>query len=144
MMMQLLTPQQLRAFAIAITDVTGLRQELDTHIVRGPGFLPGRTAVINSSGGIDAAMGASTDCVRVDGSTGPCGPLYTRVDRFKLSAEMLTFTLAQYPQGQVLVYRNGILMYPGEDYDLSQQTIRFRSASRPHISDLVQLVYVSY
>src|SRR5579864_7600250 len=55
------------------TDVVGLTGDLGLRPVRGPGFSPGRAARINSAGGIDAVIGNPSDCVLVDGTTGPCG-----------------------------------------------------------------------
>ncbi len=58
---------------IPISDVAGLATELSARPLKGSGFAAGRAAVINSVGQIDAAAGNSTDCIRVDGSSGVCG-----------------------------------------------------------------------
>src|SRR5579871_6773261 len=60
--------------AVQISDVTGLVNQLAIRPQTGVGFTAGRAAVINSSGQIDGATGNLSDCVRVDGSSGPCGP----------------------------------------------------------------------
>ena len=59
--------------AILITDVAGLRDELDNRPAKGSGFTPGRVTVANSEGELDGVAGAVQDCVRVDGTSGPCG-----------------------------------------------------------------------
>ena len=51
----------------------GLENELALRPQEGVGFTVGRAAVINTSGQIDGAAGNLSDCVRVDGSSGPCG-----------------------------------------------------------------------
>ena len=56
-----------------ISDVVGLANALALLPQEGVGFTLGRAAVINSSGQIDGAAGNLSDCVRVDGSSGPCG-----------------------------------------------------------------------
>jgi len=53
----------------AESDVAGLVTDLAMRPLKGPGFAPSRTAVINSSGAIDAAIGNSGDCVLVDGTS---------------------------------------------------------------------------
>ena len=57
----------------SITDVIGLRSELDVRPAKGSAFRSSRAAVINTSGALDAALGNPSDCVRVDGTSGPCG-----------------------------------------------------------------------
>ena len=36
-------------------------------------FLPSRAAVIGATGELESASGDPEDCIRVDGSSGPCG-----------------------------------------------------------------------
>ena len=59
--------------SILISDVTGLQNELNLRPLEGVGFAPARTAVIDSAGMIDAALGNLSDCVRGYGTSGPCG-----------------------------------------------------------------------
>lgn len=40
---------------------------------KGPNFLPSRAAIIDAAGLIDGASGTLSNCVHVDGSSGPCG-----------------------------------------------------------------------
>lgn len=58
---------------INIGNVIGLANELTLRPVKGAAFTTGAVAFINSQGQIDAVVGASSDCVKVDGSSGPCG-----------------------------------------------------------------------
>jgi hypothetical protein len=55
------------------SDVIGLLADLEARAIKGPGFAPGRVAIVNSTGALETALGADGDCVRVDGSSGPCG-----------------------------------------------------------------------
>jgi hypothetical protein len=50
-----------------------LQNELNLRPLEGMGFAPARTAAIDSSGMIDAAVGNLIHCVRVDRTSGPCG-----------------------------------------------------------------------
>src|SRR5580704_19301931 len=58
---------------VQIGDGVGLSNELAVRPMKGVGFGIGRAAVIDQAGQIDAASGNLGDCVRVDGSSGPCG-----------------------------------------------------------------------
>src|SRR5882724_7090184 len=59
--------------AIQESDVTGLVQDLVVRPVKGTGYTNSHTAIINDTGAIDGAAGSPTDCVHVDGTSGPCG-----------------------------------------------------------------------
>lgn len=53
-------------------DVTGLGTALTARPTKAAGFGQG-AAIIDGSGNLDKASGSASDCVRVDGSSGPCG-----------------------------------------------------------------------
>src|SRR4051794_39276621 len=57
---------------VDIAGISGLRNELDLRPMRGPTYFYGRAAIIGTSGSIEGAMGVGTDCVRVNGTSGPC------------------------------------------------------------------------
>ena len=59
--------------SISISDVTGLAAELAARPYSGPGYAPGRALMADPTGFISAVEGDPSDCVRVDGSSGPCG-----------------------------------------------------------------------
>jgi len=48
--------------------------DLTARAVKGPGYSNSRAAIISDTGQIEGAVGASTDCIRVDGASGACGP----------------------------------------------------------------------
>ena len=61
-------------------DVVGLIADLGARPLKGPAFAAGRVAMVNPLGSLDGVAGSPGDCVRVDGSSGPCGPPASFVD----------------------------------------------------------------
>ena len=57
---------------IPIGSVDGLPEELSIRPQKGPNYTGSRAAVIASTGQLAGATGNATDCIRVDGSAGPC------------------------------------------------------------------------
>jgi hypothetical protein len=58
---------------ITIPDVQNLTQELANRPIRGTGFSSNRALRTNATGQLESVDGPATDCVKVDGSAGPCG-----------------------------------------------------------------------
>ncbi len=139
--------------AIQISDVTGLESQLTLRPQDGVGFTLGRAAVINSSGQIDGASGSLSDCVRVDGSSGPCGagggsglfPSFSdsEIPSGAINGANLVFTLAfpPSPAASLDLSLNGLLMKQGGDYTLSANTITFLAASTPQTGDVLVASY---
>lgn len=139
--------------AIQISDVTGLVNQLALRPQEGVGFAIGRAAVINTSGQIDGATGNLSDCVRVDGTSGPCGsgsgsgilPLFSDGEvpggAVNGSNRVFTLSFAPSPQASLDLYRNGLLMRPGTDYTLSGNVVTFLAASTPQVGDLLAASY---
>ncbi len=132
---------------VDIAEVTGLRTELDLRPARGASYMASRAAIINSSGAIDSALGEPGDCLRVDGTTGPCGTPVVFVDgetpggtvngvnaQFSLGAAPL-------PSASLALFRNGILQRAGIDYNLAASNITFTSVSIPTTGDTLQASY---
>jgi len=137
---------------VQISDVTGLTNELAIRAAKGVGFGIGRVAVINQAGQLDAASGNLGDCVRVDGSSGPCGSGAGGASGNFVDAEIpagavnglnATFTLASAPSptGSLALYRNGLFQRQNVDYQLSTSTITFFLASIPVTGDLLVANY---
>jgi len=137
---------------VQISDVTGLPNELSIRPMKGVGFGIGRAAVINQSGQIDAASGNLGDCVRVDGSSGPCGSgggagggnfVDSEVPSGAVNGSNAVFTLASTPSpaGSLELYRNGLYQRQGVDYEISANTITFFLASVPSTGDLLVANY---
>jgi len=55
------------------SDVIGLVADLGARPMRGPGSAPNRVTVTDELGALSSATGSLADCVRVDGTSGPCG-----------------------------------------------------------------------
>lgn len=138
---------------IQITDVTGLTNELNIRTMRGTGFMPSRTAVINTSGMVDAAVGNLDDCVHVDGSSGPCGSGTTGVSGATfydaetpggtVDGSNTTFSLnaSPNPPASLQLMRNGIVQRQGTDYFVSGSTVTFLAGAVPQSGDIVQAWY---
>src|ERR1051326_1805459 len=136
--------------SVQIGDVVGLTSELASRPMKGVGFAIGRTAVINQAGQIDGAVGNLGDCLHVDGSSGTCGGggsgdnfADAEVPAGAINGVNTQFTLvsAPSPAGSLELYRNGLLMRQGADYQISANTITFFLASVPVTGDLLVASY---
>jgi hypothetical protein len=140
-----------QARPILIEEVTGLRQELDARARIGSGYTTDRAAWITSSGELAGVSGAVADCVKVDGTSGPCGtggggpttPVPTFVD-FETPAGLMdgsnaVFTLSQVPNPpeSLQMFRNGLLQKQSVDFSLSGNAVTFIPAAVPTIGDIL-------
>ena len=124
------------------SDVVGLISDLGARPLKGPGYAAGRVAFVNPTGAIETVTGAPTDCVRVDGSSGPCGgtqPSFVDSDSPAglVDGANTTFTLSGVPSpaASLTVYRNGMLQKVGQDFTLSGNQIQFVAAAAPQAGD---------
>lgn len=139
------------AGTVQITDVTGLSDELAIRPVKGAGYTAGRAAVVNADGELDAAAGDPSDCVRVDGSTGPCGTggganpgfvdMETPAGIVDGSNVLFTLVRPASPPSSLLLYRNGILQKQGLDYTLVGASISFAGGAIPQQGDVLLASY---
>jgi hypothetical protein len=132
---------------VQIGDVIGLTNELEVRPMRGVGYSLGRAAVINNAGLIDGAAGSLSDCVHVDGSSGPCGGgggggisgqfADAEIPAGTINSSNTSFVLAHAPDpaGSLMLFRNGLRMKPAVDYSLSGSTITFFVAATPQTGD---------
>lgn len=134
----------------AISDIAGLRAELDVRPSKGSAFANSRAAVINASGTIDGAIGNSGDCIHVDGTSGPCGSTGTSVvfvdgatPTGAINGTNASFTLASAPSPatSLNLFRNGLLLRQSVDYTISGSTVTMASGSIPASGDVVQAWY---
>ena len=128
------------------SDVVGLVADLAIRSVKGPGYINSKAAVISDSGQIEAASGNSLDCVRVDGSSGPCGGVTfvdSEVPTGAVDGTNATFTIAAAasPTSSLQLFRNGLKQKPGVDYSSSGTTITFLSGAIPQPGDSLQVAY---
>ena len=123
------------------SDVTGLVADLTARPVEGPGYANSRAAVINDVGQIEGAVGSTTNCLHVDGTSAPCTPALNFVDSESpagvVDGSNSTFTLVNtpLPSTSLHLYRNGIRQKPGFDYTILGPTITFLSVSIPQPGD---------
>ncbi len=135
---------------IPISSVVGLTSALAVVPIEGVGYAPGLAAVINSSGQLTGATGNLGDCVKVDGSSGPCGgggvlPAFSdgETPTGAINGLNTTFTLAftPSPAASVQVYLNGLRLQVGVDYTLSGSTISFTLVTVPQLGDVLLASY---
>ncbi|MBM3813508.1 MAG: hypothetical protein FJW20_17940 [Acidimicrobiia bacterium] len=138
---------------IEISNVNGLQEELNLRPLVGLNFVPSRAAIINIDGALEGAVGDPGECVRVDGSAGPCGSgalgiaAATFVDgetpNGAVNGSNLSYTLANTPNpaSSLLLYRNGMLQKLNLDYTMSGASINFVSAAVPQSGDVLLASY---
>lgn len=140
--------------SLQITDITGLQSALNIRPTEGTSFAVSRAAVIDSTGALDGATGNLSDCVHVDGTTGPCGTVSggstgsgTFVDAEfpvgTMDGTNAAFTLANAPAppASLELFRNGLLLSQGNDYTLSGNAVTFLTASVPQPGDTLLASY---
>jgi hypothetical protein len=129
------------------SDVTGLIADLTARPVEGPGYVSSRAAVINDSGQIEGAVGSTTNCLHVDGSSGPCALAVNFVDAETPAGPVdganVTFTLAfaPSPATSLHLFRNGLLQKATFDYTISNLTVTFLSGAAPQPGDTLIAEY---
>jgi hypothetical protein len=130
------------------SEVTGLLADLGSRPVKGPAYAPAGVAVVDSSGLLETASGVPTDCLHVDGSSGPCGtqsPSFTdaNVPAGVVDGSNAAFTLAAVPNPatSLNLYRNGLLLKAGQDYTLSGQSVQFVAGAVPQPGDTLLASY---
>ena len=133
------------------SDVVGLIADLNSRPTEGPGYATGRVLVSNAVGELEAVSGNLSDCVRVDGSSVPCGsgggnaPGYidNEVPGGLVDGANAAFSLANPPNptASLALYRNGMLMKSGFDYTLAGNIVQFVTAATPQPGDTLLASY---
>ena len=129
---------------IQIADILGLSDALSERPARGGGYLPGRVLVPDTNGDLSGLSGSPDQCVRGDGSLGPCGSNPVFVDLETPSGTMngsnaaFTLSMAPAPAASLLLFRNGVLQRSGVDFTLAGSSISFQPGSVPQPGDLLQ------
>jgi hypothetical protein len=135
------------------SSVIGLLADLAVRPVEGSAYAVGRVAMIDSSGALEAISGNVSDCVHVDGSSGPCGsagagtagPNFTdaEVPAGVLDGANVSFTVSAVPipTSSLALYRNGVLQKAGLDYNLSGNTLQFLAGATPQPGDTLLASY---
>ena len=136
---------------INIANVVGLANALNLRPQMGVDFQAGRAVIINQSGQLDGVTGALSDCVLVDGLSGACGgsgKCRYQLRRFRDAGRCAectsnaTFTVqaSPNPSSSLKIYRNGMRLSLGSDYQLVGKVITFVS-SAPLSSDTLVADY---
>jgi hypothetical protein len=133
---------------ISIADVTGLQSALNIRAPEGTSFGISRSAVIDATGAIDAAMGNLSDCLHVDGTSGPCASISTtfvdgEVPSGTINGANASFLLSNVPNPStsLALFRNGLLLTQGGDYTLSANAIAFATGAAPQPNDVLAAFY---
>jgi hypothetical protein len=136
------------ATLISIANVTGLQNALNVRAIVGTGFSASRSAVIDATGAIDGAVGNLTDCLHVDGTSGPCSTFSTtfidgEIPQGTLDGANAAFILANIPTPttSLALYRNGLLLRAGGDYTLSNNNVTFQTGAVPQPNDVLAASY---
>jgi hypothetical protein len=138
--------------AIHISDVIGLTNQLAIRPQAGVGYSTNRTAVINSSGQIDGASGNLSDCIHVDGSSGPCvqgggAPSTMIVDGEVLLGNVngtnnaFTLNNSPSPVTSLHLFANGLRLEQGVDYSIAGNAITFKAGAIPGAGAILQADY---
>lgn len=135
--------------AVPESNVTGLIADLSARPLKSPTFAPGRTAVVDANGLISTAAGSATDCLHVDGSSGPCGspsaPAFVdgEAPTGIVDGSNTAFGLSAVPDplGSLALYRNGMLQKIGQDYTLSGNVVTFVNLATPQPGDTMLASY---
>ncbi len=133
--------------AMQIADILGLSDALSERPTKAGGYLPGRVLVPDSNGDLSGLNGSPDQCVRGDGSLGPCGsnPVFIDLEtpNGTMNGSNAAFTLstAPNPAGSLLLFRNGMLQKAGVDFTLTGSSLSFQPGSVPQPGDLLQATY---
>jgi hypothetical protein len=126
------------------SDVVGLLDDLAARPMMGPGYAPWRAVYISETGALEAVSGSLSDCVRVDGTAGPCGgaaPVFvdaeTPAGLTDGSNTIFSLASAPSPASSLHLFRNGALQKPSLDYTLTGATITFALAAVPQAGDVL-------
>jgi hypothetical protein len=130
------------------SQVVGLIADLGARPLKGPAYAAGRVALVDATGMLVSASGNSSDCMHVDGTSGPCGEgALNFVDNESptgiVDGSNTTFALSAIPNptSSLAVYRNGMLQKSGQDYNLTGYTLQFLAAATPQPGDTLLATY---
>ena len=136
---------------ITESNVIGLLTDLSIRPVKGAGYANGGTAMIDNSGAIDMVQGNLSDCVRVDGSATTCfdptqvpSLITNETPGGTVDGSNASFTLANTlsPANSLVLYRNGLLLQAGIDYNIQTDgSILFVAAAIPQPGDVLLASY---
>jgi hypothetical protein len=136
--------------SVTMADVAGLAEALAARPVKSATYVAGRAAMIDESGEIASVLGSTSNCVRVDGTSGACGTgtgvigfVDHEIPGGLVNSANRVFTLNSVPNPvtSLHLFRNGVLQRSTVDFTLSGNTITFLSTSMPQTSDMIEASY---
>lgn len=138
--------------SISIAMVVGLQEALNQRPLKDGGFTSNRVVSTSSSGQLTSVTGNASDCVRVDGSSGPCSGGSVGSSPHFIDAEIPSGTIngtnAEFelselpsPANSLMLFRNGLLQRVNSDFTLSGTTITFLSGAIPQSDDILLASY---
>jgi hypothetical protein len=134
--------------SIPESSVVGLIADLGARPLKGVSYAAGSVALVDPSGMLSSVYGAPSDCVHVDGSSGPCGGAQPSfIDSEALSGivdganNLFGTSAVPDPAGSLAIYRNGILQKTGQDFSLTGNTVRFLAGATPQPGDTLLASY---
>lgn len=141
---------------VELVDVVGLEDELNQRPVKGFGFTALRALRTGPTGALESVSGNLSDCVRVDGTSGPCGTstntggggsnvtfIDNEVPTGSMNGSNTVFSLAQTPSPgfSLMLFRNGVLLRQGLDYQLNANSITILGSNVPKAGDVLTAAY---
>ena len=137
--------------SVQISDVLGLQEALDVRPRKGAGYSANRTAVINGLGEIEAALGAESDCMTVEGASADCGSGSAGSVSFVdgdtptglANGVNAVFVLSHPPNPvtSLFLYRNGLVQRSSIDYTFAGSTVTFLAGAIPQTGDILFASY---
>jgi hypothetical protein len=140
----------LTSTAISESGVTGLVNDLALRPVKGTAYGTGRVAVVDQNGAVDTVVGNFSDCVYVNGTSGPCfdptqlpGYSDSEIPSGVVDGANANFGLAgsPTPPSSLILFRNGIVQKQGFDYTLTGSVVQYATASAPQPGDTLMAWY---
>jgi hypothetical protein len=136
---------------ITESSVIGLLTDLSLRPIRAATYTTGTAAMVDDTGAIGSVQGNLSDCVRVDGSAGPCydtnlAPSFVDYETpaGAVDGSNAAFTLADTPNpaASLSLYRNGLVEQAGSDYNIQTDgSILFVPAAVPQVGDVLLASY---
>src|SRR5581483_10116610 len=146
------SPVQASSSTLQESDVAGLVADLAIRPVKGAAYSAARVAFIDATGALNGVSGTASNCVHVDGSSGPCGSGAGAASPSFVDGEMLsgvvdgsnavfTTAAAAAPVTSLAIYRNGILLKAGQDFTISGRSVQFLAGAIPQPGDTLLASY---
>ncbi len=141
-------PIPLQPTLVDEADVSGLLIDLEARPTKGFMYTAAHTAMINDEGQLEAVTGNAGDCVRVNGSAGPCGGAQPVFSDAEVPGGLVDGANAQFsllsapnPPSSLQLYLNGMYQKAGYDYTLSGGLITFIPEATPQPGDTMMASY---